>query len=82
MEKKVGIYCRVSTNEKYTGAVTFLDSATQAYQYKMNEFHSSIITESEFRVVKEERTKRSNVVTDDDGTHRSRKNIVQRKKNI
>lgn len=60
-------------NEKYTGTVTLLDSATQQYEFQMKECHPPIITESEFRAVQEERFKRSNVVTDDDGTHRSSK---------
>ncbi|MEN6381228.1 MAG: recombinase family protein [Synergistaceae bacterium] len=69
-------------NEKYTGTVTLLDSATQEYQYQMKEFHPPIITESEFRVVQEERAKRSNVVTDDDWTHRSRKKYSSKEKRI
>jgi hypothetical protein len=49
------------SNEKYTGTVTLLDSATQEYLYQMKECHPPIITESEFRAVQEERKKRSNV---------------------
>lgn len=60
-------------NEKYTGTVTLLDSATQQYEYQMKECHPPIITESEFRAVQEEKKKRSNIVTDDDGTHCSSK---------
>ena len=67
-------------NEKYTGTVTLLDSATQEYQYQMKECHPPIITESEFRAVQEERAKRSNVVTDDDGTHRSSKKYSSKRK--
>lgn len=67
-------------NEKYTGTVTLLDSATQEYQYQMKECHPPIITESEFRAVQEERAKRSNVVTDDDGTHRSSKKYSSKNK--
>lgn len=67
------------TNEKYTGTVTLLDSATQEYLYQMKECHPPIITESEFRAVQEERAKRSNVVTDDDGTHRSSKKYSSKK---
>ncbi len=58
-------------NEKYTGTVTLLDSASQEYQYQMKECHPPIITENEFKAVQEERAKGSNVVTDDDGIHRS-----------
>lgn len=46
----------------------------------MKEFHSPIITVSEFRVVQEERTKMSNVVKDYDGTHRSRKKYSSKEK--
>lgn len=67
-------------NEKYTRIVTLLDSATQEYQYQMKEFHPPIITESEFRAVEVERAKRSNVVMDDDGTHRSSKKYSSKKK--
>ena len=42
-------------NEKYTGTVTLLDSATQEYEYQMKECHPPIITESEFRTVQEEK---------------------------
>lgn len=67
-------------NEKYTGTVTLLDSATQEYGYQMKECHPPIITESEFRAVQEEKKKRSNIVTDDDGTHRSSKKYSSKKK--
>lgn len=68
-------------NQKYTGTVTLLDSATQEYQYQMKECISPIITESEFRAVQEEKAKRSNIVTDNDGTHRSSKKYSSKKKN-
>ena len=67
-------------NEKYTGTVTLLDSATQQYEFQMKECHPPIITESEFRAVQEEKKKRSNIVTDDDGTHRSSKKYSSKKK--
>lgn len=67
-------------NEKYTGTVTLLDSATQKYEYQMKECHPPIITESEFRAVQEEKKKRSNIITDDDGTYRSRKKYSSKKK--
>jgi site-specific DNA recombinase len=67
-------------NEKYTGTVTLLDSATQKYEYQMKESHPPIITESEFRAVQEQRKKRSNIVTDDDGKRRSSKKYSSKKK--
>lgn len=70
---------KILESEKYTGMVTLLDSATQEYKYQMKECHPPIITQSEFRAVQEEKSKRSNIVTDDSGTHR--RNIVQRRNN-
>ena len=43
------------SNEKYTGTVTLLDSATQEYEYQMKECIPPIITENEFRAVQEEK---------------------------
>jgi hypothetical protein len=71
---------KILENEKYTGTVTLLDSATQQYEFQMKECHPPIITESEFRAVQEERLKRSNVVEDGDGTHRSSKKYSSKKK--
>ena len=68
------------SNEKYTGTVTLLDSATQEYEYQMKECIPPIITESEFRTVQEEKKNRSNIVTDDEGTHRSSKKYSSKKK--
>lgn len=67
-------------NEKYTGTVTLLDSYTQEYEYQIKDNHPPIITESEFRSVQKEKMKRSNIVTDDDGTHRSSKKYSSKKK--
>ncbi len=71
---------KILDNEKYTGTVTLLDSATQQYAFQIKECHPPIITESEFRAVQEEKKKRSNIVTDDDGTHRSNKKYSSKKK--
>ena len=68
------------SNEKYTGTVTLLDSATQEYEYQMKECIPPIITENEFRAVQEEKKNRSNIVTDDEGTHRSSKKYSSKKK--
>jgi len=67
-------------NDKYTGTVTLLDSATQEFAYQMKECIPPIITESEFRAVQEQRKKRSNIVTDDDGKHRSSKKYSSKKR--
>lgn len=68
------------SNEKYTGTVTLLDSATQEYAYQIKECIPPIITESEFRAVQEEKKTRSNIVIDDDGKHRSSKKYSSKKK--
>jgi site-specific DNA recombinase len=67
-------------NEKYTGTVTLLDSATQEYRYQMKDCHPPIITESEFRAVQEEKKKRSNIVIGNDGKHRSSRKYSSKKK--
>jgi site-specific DNA recombinase len=67
-------------NGKYTGTVTLLDSSTQEYEYQIKDNHPPIITENEFRSVQEERMKRSNIVTDHDGTHRSSNKYSSKKK--
>lgn len=67
-------------NEKYTGTVTLLDSSTQEYEYQIKDNHPPIITENEFRSVQEEKMKRSNIVIDDSGTHRSNKKYSSKKK--
>lgn len=67
-------------NEKYTGTVTLVDSVTQEHAYQIKDCIPPIITESEFRTVQEEKKKHSNVVTDEDGTHRSSKKYSSKKK--
>lgn len=64
---------KMLANEKYTGTVTLLDSATQEYYYQMKEAHPQIISDEDFRKVKSEKAKRSNIITDENGTHRSSK---------
>ena len=67
-------------NEKYTGTVTLLDSATQEYEYQMKECHPPIITESEFRAIQEEKKRRSNIVINGEGKHRSGKKYSSKTK--
>jgi site-specific DNA recombinase len=66
-------------NEKCTGTVTLLDSATQEYEYQMKECHPPMIAESEFGAVQEEKKKRSSIVTNDKGTQRSSKKYSSKK---
>lgn len=67
-------------NEKYTGTVTLLDSVSHEFAYQMKDCIPPIITEGEYREVQEEKAKRSNVVTDDNGTHRSNKKYSSKRK--
>lgn len=46
----------------------------------IKKYYPQIIIESAFRVVQEERAKKSNIVTDDDGIYRSRKDLVEKKR--
>lgn len=68
-------------NEKYSGTVTLLDSITQEYSYQVKDCVPPIITEGEFLAVQEAKKKRSNIVTDGDGTHRSCKKYSSKRKN-
>lgn len=70
----------ILANEKYTGTVTLLDLAIQEFAYQMKECIPPIITDSEFRAVQDAKKMRSNVVTDDDGTHRSNKKYSSKRK--
>ncbi len=67
-------------NEKYIGTVTLLDSATGQYEYQIKDNHPPIITENEFRAVQKEKNRRSNVVRDENVTHRSSKKYSSKKK--
>ena len=46
-------------NEKYTGTVSLLDSATQKYEFPLKECHLPIITENKFRAVQERKKRRN-----------------------
>ena len=67
-------------NEKYTGTVTLLDSASHEVAYQVKECIPPIITESEFRAVQETKKNRSNIVIDNEGTHRSNRKYSSKKK--
>ncbi len=57
-------------NEKYTGTVRLLDSVSGACEYLAKDNHPPIITEDVFQRVQEMRADRSNVIKDENGTHR------------
>ena len=60
----------ILTNEKYIGTVRLIDPITQDREYVIMDCHPPIITEDEFRSVQEEKKRRSNIVRDENGTHR------------
>jgi len=70
----------VLTNEKYTGTVRLTDSVTGQFQYLAKDNHPPIITEDVFRDAQEAKKRRSNVVTDENGTHRKTKKYSSKKK--
>lgn len=47
--------------------------------YKLNNAHSSIISKELFDAVQEEKIKRSNLVVDENGTHRRNKKYSSKK---
>lgn len=57
-----------------------LNSASHEVAHQMKECIPPIITESEFRAVQEVKKRRSNVVIDDNGTHRSNRKYSSKKK--
>ena len=70
------------SNEKYTGTVTLLDSATQEYAYQMKECIPPIITESEFRAVQDSLKARSNVTINEDGERCRKSTKYSSKRNV
>lgn len=62
----------VLTNEKYIGTVRLTDSVSGEYEYLARDNHPPIITEDVFRDAQEAKKRRSNVVTDENGTYRKR----------
>lgn len=59
------------SNEKYIGIAVVNASGEEGHIYKLNNSHQAIITKDTFDAVQDEKLKRSNVVTDESGTHRS-----------
>ena len=67
------------SNEKYTGEVRLLKSSSSEVLYLSQDNNPAIISEEVFKAVQIEKSKRSNVVTDNEGTHRSRKKYSSRR---
>ncbi len=70
----------ILTNEKYIGTVRLTDSVTGKYEYLAKDNHPPIITEDVFRDAQEAKKRRSNIVTDENGTHRKRKKYSSKEK--
>lgn len=68
------------SNEKYTGVVRLTDSYTHEHEYLIKEHHSPIITEDMFMDAQEEKRRRSNIVVDENGTHRRGQKYSSKKK--
>lgn len=69
----------ILSNEKYIGIWVVNVGGEGGRIYKLNNSHSAIISKEMFNVVQEEKHKRSNVVVDENGTHRSNKNYRSKK---
>lgn len=61
------------SNEKYIGIAVVNVDGEEGQIYKLNNSHPAIISNEIFDAVQEEKLKRSNVVVDENGTHRSNK---------
>lgn len=59
------------SNEKYIGIAAVKIGGEEGQVYKLNNSHPAIISKDTFDAVQDEKLKRSNVVTDESGTHRS-----------
>ena len=68
------------SNEKYTGVVRLTDSYTHEHEYLIKEHHPPIITEDVFMDAQEEKRRRSNIVVDENGTHRRGQKYSSKKK--
>lgn len=66
-------------NEKYIDIAVGNDSVEEDRIYRLNNFHQVIILKETFDAVQEEKQKRSNVVIDENGTHRSNKKYSSKK---
>lgn len=60
------------SNEKYIGVSVVNVGGKEGQIYKLNNAHTAIISRKMFDAVQEEKLKRSNLVTDENGTYRSK----------
>ena len=59
------------SNEKYIGIAVVNVDGEEGQIYRLNNSHPAIISNEIFDAAQDEKLKRSNVVIDDNGTHRS-----------
>ena len=59
------------SNEKHIGIAVVNADGEEGQIYKLNNSHQAIISKETFETVQEEKLKRSNMVTDENGRHRS-----------
>ena len=67
------------SNEKYIGISVVNVGGEEGQIYKLNNSHLVIISKEIFDTVQEEKQKRSNVIVDENGTHRSNKKYSSKK---
>lgn len=68
------------SNEKYIGIVVVNVDGEEGQIYKLNNSHPAIISRETFDTVQKEKLKRSNMVTDENGSHRSKMKYSSKKK--
>lgn len=62
---------KMLSNEKYIGIAAVKIGGEEGQVYKLNNSHPAIISKEKFDAVQEEKLKRSNIIVDESGTHRS-----------
>ena len=67
------------SNEKYIGVSVVNVDGEEGQIYKLNNSHPAIISKEMFDAVQKEKHKRSNVIVDENGTHRSNKKYSSKK---
>lgn len=69
----------ILSNEKYIGIAVVNAGGEEGRIYKLNNSHQAIISKEIFDAVQEEKQKRSNLVVDENGIHRSNKKYSSKK---
>ena len=70
---------KMLSNEKYIGISAVNVGGEEGQIYKLNNSHPAIISKEMFDAVQEEKHKRSNVIVNENGTHRSNKKYSSKK---